>query len=159
VPDFSKYPFFTLLCVLLMSATVSGMTEEAGFRGYMQRMIARRHGSLVASIIVAVAFGFSHLTHGWEHTLPRLPYYLAVSLIYSGLVYLTGSILPGLIIHACGDALEFMIVWRVGLPTARPLIWQTGPDAAFWMCCGLGAFFGFAAFLAFRMIAASARRS
>lgn len=155
VPDFSQYPFFTLLCALLMSGAVSGMAEEAGFRGYMQGMIERRHGPLVASIIVAVAFAVSHFTHGWEHTVPRLPYYLAVSLIYNGLVYLTGSILPGLIIHACGDALEFMIVWRVGLPMTRPLIWQAGPDGAFWTCCALGVLFGLAAFPIFRVLSKS----
>ena len=77
-PDFSPYPWYTVLLPLLMGGTVSGVAEEAGFRGYMQSAIEREHGPVVAIAVVSLAFAAIHFTHGVSSTLPRLPYYLAI---------------------------------------------------------------------------------
>lgn len=153
VLDLSRYPSITVLCALLMSAAVAGFMEEAGFRGYMQVPIERRYGPWTASIVVAVTFGLSHFSHGIAHTVPRLPYYFAISIAYSGIAYLSKSLLPVVVIHACGDALEFLYVWLHGTPHARPLLWQSGPDISFWIHLGLGAFLGVLAIGAFRKLA------
>jgi hypothetical protein len=55
-----------------------------------------------------------------------------------------------LVIHGGGDALEYLIAWRWGVPRAASLIWQSGPDAAFWRDLGIGALLGVAAVLAGR---------
>src|ERR1035438_9182208 len=131
-PDFSPYPWYTLLLALSMGGAVSGIAEEAGFRGYMQSAIEREHGPVVAIAVVSLAFAAIHFTHGVGSTLPRLPYYLTISVIYGMLTYRTGSILPALVIHAGGDVLEYLVVWRWGAWHSAPLIWQSGPDVAFW---------------------------
>jgi ABC-2 type transport system permease protein/sodium transport system permease protein len=116
VPDLSAYPSFTVLSALLMSGIVAGFAEEAGFRGYMQSMIEREHGPVLAIAIVSIAFAAIHFSHGISYTLPRVPYYVAISVIYGVITYRTGSILPALLIHASGDALEYLIIWRSGIP-------------------------------------------
>ena len=55
----------TLLATLFMSALVSGIAEEAGFRGYMQSMMERRYGPAVAIAPTSLVFGFAHLSHGF----------------------------------------------------------------------------------------------
>jgi membrane protease YdiL (CAAX protease family) len=127
LPDLSPYPFLTVFGVLLMSAAVAGFMEEAGFRGYMQVPLERRYGPITASIIVAIVFGLWHLSHGLAYTLPRLPFYFAISIIYSAIVYRSNSLLPAVAIHACGDALEFLYVWLRGVPRPKPLLWRSGP--------------------------------
>jgi membrane protease YdiL (CAAX protease family) len=153
VPDLSRYPSITVLCALLMSAAVTGFMEEAGFRGYMQVPIERRYGPWTASIVVAAMFGLFHFSHGFAHTVPRLPYYFAISVAYSAIAYLSNSLLPVVVIHACGDALEFLYVWFRGVPPARPLLWQSGPNISFWIHLGLGAFLVVLAIGAFRKLA------
>jgi len=157
VPDFSRYPSITVFCALLMSAAVAGFMEEAGFRGYMQVPIERRYGLWTASIVVAVMFGFWHFSHGFVHTVSRLPYYFAISITYSAIAYLSNSLLPVVVIHASGDALEFLYVWWRGAPHARPLLWQSGPDESFWIHLGLGVLLGVLAIGAYRKLA-SVRR-
>jgi len=152
VPDLSRYPFLTVLGALLMSAVVSGLMEEAGFRGYMQVPIEQRYGPVTASSIVAAVFAFWHFSHGVGPTVPRLPYYFAISFVYSGVAYLSNSLLPVVAIHTCGDALEFLLVWLRGTPQQRPLVWQAGTDVAFWAELGLGVFLGILAAGAFRRL-------
>jgi membrane protease YdiL (CAAX protease family) len=157
LPDLSRYPPLTVLCALLMSAAVAGFMEEAGFRGYMQVPLERRYGPAAASTVVAIMFGLWHLAHGFAHTVPRLPYYFAISIIYSSIAYLSNSLLPAVAIHTCGDALEFLYVWRRGIPHARPLLWQSGSDAAFWNELGLGLLCGLLAIGAYRKLASVSR--
>lgn len=109
-PALSVYPWYTLLPALIMGGALAGIVEEAAFRGYMQSMIERRHGPLISIGVVSLVFAAAHLTHGVAHTLPRVPFYIAISVIYGVLTYRTGSILPALVIHAGGDVLEFLSV-------------------------------------------------
>jgi len=152
LPDFSRYPFLTVFCALLMSAAVAGLTEEAGFRGYMQVPIERQHGPWIASVVVAILFVFWHLPHGVAHTIPRLPYYFAISITYSAIAYLSNSLMPVVAIHACGDALEFVFVWLRGAPPEKPLLWQSGPDTAFWVELVLGLVLGLLAISAYKKL-------
>lgn len=157
VPDFSRYSAWTIVLVLLTSAAVAGISEEAGFRGYMQSGLEHRFGPVVAISLVAVLFAAAHLTHGVAQTLPLVPYYLVVSTIYSLLAYTTQSILPGLVLHCLGDALQFLFLWRHGAPTRKTLVWQTGTDAQFWTNCLLAAVCAFAAVWLFAKLAQSVR--
>lgn len=126
----------TLLLILLMSAVVAGVVEEASFRGYMQGPIERRHGPVVAILVTGTLFGFLHFTHP-EVTLVLMPYFLAVAAVYGTLTYLTNSILPALFLHAGGNFLSGLGILAGGrdleTPTSAPLIWETGADASFWI--------------------------
>jgi membrane protease YdiL (CAAX protease family) len=134
--DVSQYPVGTVLLWIVTGALVAGVVEETSFRGYMQRPIERRYGPVVAILITGSMFGFAHFTHP-QVGLLLLPYYLAVGAVYGGLAYLTDSILPSMFLHAGGDMFSALDLFTRGrsewqLSTApRPLIWETGADAAF----------------------------
>jgi membrane protease YdiL (CAAX protease family) len=135
--DISQYPTITVLAWVIMGAVVAGVVEETAVRGYMQRPIERRHGPVVAILISGSMFGLAHLTHP-EVGLVLLPYYVAVSAVYGTLAYLTDSIFPSMVLHAGGNMFSaFDLVtrgrseWQLSA-TPKPLVWETGPDAAFW---------------------------
>ena len=134
--DASQYPVLTVMLWLLMSAVVAGVVEETSFRGYLQRPIERRHGPVVAILLSGSLFGLVHFTHR-EVTFVLLPYYMAVAAVYGALAYLTDSTLPSMVLHGGGNVFSVFDLFTRGrsewqLSTAaRPLIWETGPDASF----------------------------
>jgi membrane protease YdiL (CAAX protease family) len=137
VPDLSRISLVTLLSWLVMGSVVAGVAEEAGFRGYMQGPIERRHGPIVAILVTGTLFGFAHFSHP-EVTLILMPYYLAVAAIYGMLAYLTNSILPSMVLHTSGNILGGIDLlargqaeWQASSSPA-PLIWETGADTSFW---------------------------
>jgi membrane protease YdiL (CAAX protease family) len=152
IPDLSRYSFFTVLCILLAAAIEAGVVEEAAFRGYMQAPIERRYGPRVAIVIVSVVFGFVHLANG-SHELTWLLPYAIFGCILGNLAYLTNSILPGVVLHAAGDAVRFLLVWRLGPNPQGPLIWQSGVDISFCVRLAVGVAFGLAAIWAYRKLA------
>jgi len=156
-PDVSSYPHFTILVLVLMSAAVSGIAEEAAFRGYIQSALEEWAGPAVAILITSLLFGLAHFSHGIGFALPRLPYYLAIGAIYGVLTWRTGSILPGMVIHAGGNALDNLLALKGVVPPAAPLIWQSGPDAAFWRNVGLGIVCALAAGWAFHKLKMATR--
>jgi membrane protease YdiL (CAAX protease family) len=158
-----EMPFGTVVVLLIMASVVAGVVEEAAFRGYIQGPIERRHGPVVAIVVVGALFGLGHFTHHPESVLQAMPYYLAVSAIYGMLAYLTNSILPGLALHVVGDVLVLNRLWMTGRAewelTATPptLLWESGPDAAFWGSIGAFIVLGAAAVWAFVGLASAAR--
>jgi membrane protease YdiL (CAAX protease family) len=150
--DLSRYPFFTVLCILIAAAAEAGMVEEAAFRGYMQAPIERRYGPKVAIVVVAVLFGCIHLANG-SHELFWLPLYSLVGVIFGSLAYLTNSILPGMVLHAAVDTFRFLATWRLGPPPRLRLVWQSGPDASFWTSLAVAVILGVVAIWAFRKLA------
>ena len=74
-------------------AVTPAVCEELIFRGYLQRQVERRAGSVKAFVIVGVAFGLYHL---------RLSQALPLSLlgVYLGfVVWATGSVWTGTVVH------------------------------------------------------------
>ena len=71
--------------------------------------------------------------------LAMLLYYVAVAGVYGMMAYASNSILPGIVLHAGGDVLSISRLWFTGRgewelsATKPPLVWETGPDAAFWV--------------------------
>ena len=135
--DPSKYPVATVFLWVVMSALVAGVTEETAFRGYLQRPIERRHGPAIAILLQGILWGFLHFTHP-EVGLALLPFYVTVAAVYGTLAYLTDSIFPGMVLHAGGNTFAAFNLfarghseWQ-GLGAPAKLIWETGPDAAFW---------------------------
>jgi membrane protease YdiL (CAAX protease family) len=111
--------------------------EETSFRGYLQRPIERRHGPVIAILVTGSLFGFAHFAHP-EVGVVLLPFYIGVAAVYGALAYLTDSTLPGMVLHAGGNMFSAFDLftrgrseWQLSV-TARPLIWETGPDVAFW---------------------------
>jgi membrane protease YdiL (CAAX protease family) len=102
-PDLSEYPSTALLVsVFLLTPLVAGVTEEAGFRGYMQRGL-ERYGSQTAIFVSALAFALIHGVHGLGTLLFLGPGIFFAGIVYGLLAHHTGSILPGMILHFLGD--------------------------------------------------------
>ena len=102
-PDLSPYPSTAyLVSIVVMGPLVSGVTEEAGFRGYMQRGL-ERFGSGTAIVVSAVVFALVHGVHGLD-TLLFLGFGIFIAgIVYGLLAYHSGSILPGMLMHFLGN--------------------------------------------------------
>jgi membrane protease YdiL (CAAX protease family) len=160
--DPSRFPFATVLLWVLMGSIVAGVVEETSFRGYMQLPIERRHGPLVAILLTGTLFGFMHFTHP-EVGLVLMPFYLAVAAVYGALAYITNSIFPSMILHAGGNMLVALALFAGGRsewqasPGPTRLIWETGPDASFWIALIAFLIVGVAAVGAYAFLARVAR--
>jgi membrane protease YdiL (CAAX protease family) len=150
--DFSTLPPWTVISLLLAISVSAGVVEEAAFRGYLISPIARRHGWPVAILVSGVMFFVAHLNHAYL-TLAHLPFFLAVSAVHGLLVYLTGSILPSIVLHATADFLFIPFQYGlIGNLSVEP-VWRTGVDSAFLACVAMVVVFGLAAVPAFRRLA------
>jgi membrane protease YdiL (CAAX protease family) len=132
-------PALTGFLLVVMASVVAGVTEEAGFRGYMQGPVERRYGLLAAILVNGVMFGLLHFRNHPEAVLTMLPYYVAVAGVYGGLTWATDSILPAVALHAGGDVWSLTRLWVTGRPEwqlaggVTPLVWTAGFDASFVM--------------------------
>ena len=130
-------PALTGLLLLVMSSVVAAVTEEAGFRGYMQGPVERRFGLLAAILVNGVLFGLLHFRNHPGAVLSMLPYYVAVAGVYGGLTWATDSILPAVALHAGGDVWSLTRLWMTGQPEwqlasgSAPLVWTAGFDSSF----------------------------
>lgn len=135
LPDMAGVPRSTLLSLLLFAAPVAGVIEEAAFRGYMQGPIERHYGFVIAVLITGTMFAVAHL----DFTPVLWPYYVLVSALYGGVTYLSGSILPAIVLHAAGNIYSNLDLYLHGqaewqAPASRSgMLWATGPDRAFWI--------------------------
>jgi membrane protease YdiL (CAAX protease family) len=136
--DLSNVPTLTLFVSLIMSSIVAGISEESGFRGYMQRPLEEQYGPVMAIFVTAISFGLLHFTHR-EFTLMLMPWYMGVGIVYGVLAYLTKSILPSVVLHAGGNmfgAVQLLFSGRAewqAPSSTQQLIWETGPDGMFWI--------------------------
>ncbi len=130
-------PAPTMIALLVMQSVVAGVTEESAFRGYMQSIIGRRFGVVVAIIASGILFGLLHFPNHPGDVVVMLPYYVAVSAMYGGLTWAAGSILPALVLHAIGDTVVLTRWWLTGLAewqlsaATPPLVWNGGVDVSF----------------------------
>lgn len=149
--DVSPYSWTTIVLLLLMAAMVAGVSEEAGFRGYMQGMIERRHGPVAAILVTGLMFGLVHANHGyWEPIL--LPGFVAISTVFGAIAWRAGSIRPTVVLHTTMDTGGFLWLWRYGTPPQPPLAWQPGGASPFWLCLLAFLLFGGTAVWAWRRI-------
>lgn len=154
--DLTDTPLLTVWGIIVTVALVAGITEEAGFRGYMQRPLEERYGLAAAIVITGFVFWFAHLSHGWLG-LSHLPFHLAVSLVFGVLVARCGSIWPAIALHTAADLL-LIPIYLFEKPDFlyRSLIvgpvWETGVDASFIAFLLATVVFGLASVVAFRRL-------
>jgi membrane protease YdiL (CAAX protease family) len=150
---FRDVPPLTLSVFILALSAVAGIVEEAAYRGYMQGPIERHHGPVVAIAVVTVFFVAIHFGGAQRMSAPRTLLIAVASLIYGILVYLSGSIVPGLILHAIGDAFGIFLLWFLwaegatrrfppGFAAAsrNPMYWLTVAEAAIFAAASVWAF-------------------
>jgi hypothetical protein len=86
-----------------------------------------------------------------------------VSAVFGMLAYLTGSILPGVILHTFGDVFEGVLLVTSGHSTwpepasSQKLVWESGADLAFWATCGRACLWIAGAVVAYRFLATEVR--
>jgi membrane protease YdiL (CAAX protease family) len=145
--DFSKLPPLTVAVSLAMAAVSGAVSEEAGFRGYFQGALQRRGLGPLAILIAALVMAPIHAqTQGFVW--PNIVFYLLVDTMLGALAYVTGSIRPGVVVHALGLFVFFAFVWPQD--AHRQLIGSAGADAGFWISLAQTAVFaslGAAAFV------------
>ena len=148
LPDYSMYPLYTVVLGVVMGSLVSPFAEESGFRGYFQVVLESRYRAPVAIAISSAVFGLAHIpTHPWPTTIV----FIFVGVVFGVTAYLTQSILPGIVVHIVGDATFFIFVWPHD--NEHHLIWQGGPDAAFWVAVAQALVFTAVAIVAFNRLA------
>ena len=133
LPDLSAIPRVTVWGMLLASAPIAGLVEEAGFRGYMQGPIERVAGLPVAILITGTMFAVAHL----DFTPILWPYYVAVAALYGVITYLARSIWPAVVLHTAGNLysnvdllLHGRAEWQAPAAAAGT-IWSRGVDRSF----------------------------
>jgi membrane protease YdiL (CAAX protease family) len=132
-----EMPVVTVVLLLTMQSIVAGITEEAAFRGYMQSMIERHYGVVIAILVNGILFGLLHFSSHPRDVLLMLPYYVAVSAVYGGLTWAADSILPALVLHSLGDVVVLTRWWATGQPewqlagVAPRLVSEHGIDSSF----------------------------
>jgi membrane protease YdiL (CAAX protease family) len=103
IPDLSAYPTTSYRwSMFIMGGVLSGVVEEAAYRGYMQTGL-EKHDPDNAILVTSLVFVASHITQGWQALLILGPGIFAASVLYGLLARRTGTILPGMIIHVAGD--------------------------------------------------------
>src|SRR6185503_3872319 len=113
-----------------MAAISGGVSEEAGFRGYFQGALERRGLGALSILVAGLVMSPIHaLTQGFVW--PNLVFYLLVDGLLGALAFVTGSIRPGVVVHAIGLFIFFALVWPND--AHRQLISVSGPDTAFWL--------------------------
>ncbi len=128
--DFSALPTWQVWTLLVLAAFVAGITEEIGFRGYMQVPLERRYGPTVAIGIVSIVFMVAHLNQAWAGGI--IVILIAVSALWGVLARASGSLIPGIISHGSTDVVNFAYWWTdiAGHFDKRP-IGETGIDTHF----------------------------
>ena len=155
--DLSRYPVWMVVSILLAISALAGVSEEAGYRGYMLTEIADRHGWVAATLVTGFVF---FLDHHWSHayaTFAFLPFFMIVSAVHARLVYLTGSIVPSIVLHSVFDFLVIPV--QFGLVGGIPMtsVWATGVDISFLLELAVCLAFGAAAVPVFTRLAKQAR--
>jgi len=147
-------PPVTLVSVLLLISAQAGIVEEAAFRGYMFTPIERRHGPVVATVVVSLVFLLAHFNNPQNLSAFRIVSIFCAGVVYCVVVLVTRSILPGLVAHAAGDAIGLLLLWRAATRAgpAAPRLGGAGEamrDPAFLGFAGAALVLGLAAVGAF----------
>lgn len=130
--DLSMLPWWTLYPSLVMLSVNAGVSEEAGFRGYLQGGLERRYGPTVAILATSLIFWLAHLNHASGPA--RFVQLMAMSIGLGALAYCAGSIWPSVVAHATVDTIFFLTAasgvapWFIQHP---PPFAETGVDATF----------------------------
>jgi membrane protease YdiL (CAAX protease family) len=103
--DLSMFPWWTLYPSLVMLSINAGVSEEAGFRGFMQGGLERRYGPATAIITTSVLFWLAHFNHptGPARWVLLIGYRAALG----ALTWAVQSIWPAIVVHSLTDAVSF----------------------------------------------------
>jgi len=129
LPNFFGLPVLTAVLVIAVASCIGAITEEMGFRGYLQVTLEKYFSAPTAIIILAILVSPWHgVTQGFVW--PVLLWYFFADLVFATMAYLCRSILPGIIVHLVGLAIFFSIIWPRDM---YRLNIHMGSDIWFWI--------------------------
>jgi membrane protease YdiL (CAAX protease family) len=128
--DLSNVPPWMAWALVVIAALTAGITEEAGFRGYMQVPLEKRYGPAAGIAIVSIMFMVLHLNQAWAP--PVLILLILIGAMWGIMAYTSGSLLPAMISHSVADIFNFSYWWTdlAGRFDKRPIA-ETGMDTHF----------------------------
>jgi membrane protease YdiL (CAAX protease family) len=134
VIDFTNVPNWQIWSFILMAAAVAGISEEVGFRGYMQVPLEGRYGPAVGITITSIVFVVFHLNQTWAAGAGILVILFAGGVMWGVIVLTSGSLIPAIISHIIVDIFSFSYWWTdFTLTSDKGLIGETGIDTHFIM--------------------------
>ena len=129
---FGEMPPVTGFFIILGFSLAAGVSEEAGFRGYMQVPLEQKYGPFRAILFIATLFWLAHYSSpSFFH---RAGLLLTGGILAGYLSYLSRSLIPAVIVHSLADAIGFvMVAGYFGLPPiyTTAIIWETGVTGIF----------------------------
>jgi len=105
--------------ILLMMAVIPAVCEELFFRGYLFRALIRASSAFSAILLSAVLFGVFHVVATSMLAVERFLPSTFLGLMLGWVCWRTGSVLPGILLHACHNGLLLMIAYYGDELTAR----------------------------------------
>lgn len=126
----ANVPTWAAWLVVIMISIVAGISEEIGFRGYMQKPLERKYGPIIGITIVSLMFVLVHLHQAWSG--PIIFHIFFISVLFGSVAYFSGSLIPGIIGHIIMDIFNFSFWWStLGSQFDRLPIGETGMDYHF----------------------------
>jgi uncharacterized protein len=86
---------------------VAPVAEEFFFRGFFFRALRSRFSLIAAAVIDGLVFGAVHYTG--SQTLAVLPVLAVLGFVFCMLYERTGSILPGIALHATNNSISYAV--------------------------------------------------
>lgn len=116
---------YGVVAVFVFVALVIPVIEEFGTRGWMQSVLMRKGGRVLAYAIPSIVFAFMH------GSLARFPFYFATAIIWAYAVEMTQSIWTSVLAHAANNATVFTLnASGVELEDLVALLWRGGDAGA-----------------------------
>lgn len=95
--------------ILLTLAIVPAVVEEFFFRGYLFHALRRRSTAWRSIVYSAIAFGLFHVVVRDALAIERLLPSTLLGLVLGWVCERTGSVLPGMLLHACNNSAVLLI--------------------------------------------------
>jgi ABC-2 type transport system permease protein/sodium transport system permease protein len=92
------------------SVALAGALEELFFRGYLFSALRAAAGARTAIVVSAVLFGLFHFPSAFDRLLPST----LMGLVLGWVCWRTGSVLPGMFLHAAYNGLFVSLVFLEG---------------------------------------------
>lgn len=109
--------------VLLGAAVTAPIVEEISFRGYLFPAVTRWRGPWIGALVTALLFGAAHALVYPPLALPLMAFFgFGTCLLF----WFTGSLLPGIALHAFNNALVVSIALDLGWGIPLALIGCVG---------------------------------
>ena len=141
-------PWYAILAASCVMIVIPGITEESGWRGYLQPRLAARWGPLLASLTVGVVWGLWHSTDLVMHPdrftpltyAPKFAWIVSASLVLGWMVHHSRGGIPVAILGHLGGNLMFLLA-----PIAP---WRGADPRIFWLASAINLVLGMLLFAA-----------